>query len=471
MAHRACPNVPEAEARGAVLRPRAAPLVLWVGLFALVAPACSLAAAPLPPARPKGLQAPAPAVVGRMPAVRAVPLPPRRPSELVEEDAEAEAEAERQHAAQQEAPADTPSADGFVREPARPGPRPQLASRQTGQDAASAVGVVPLPPERPQSPGTTGAPPPSAPASDPSPGAPATPLVMPQACADLIADGEIEASLETSIIPNPACGTFVPVRLTAVRLGNGKMIPLKPAAISRCEMTMAAANWMRDSLAPAVAAAGGALAAIRIADSYNCRPRNRVAGAKMSEHGRGNAVDVGGFELEDGRIWIVARGGLPMALRSPMKDSACTRFATVLGPGSDGYHEDHIHVDLAQRRIDFKLCQWNLDAGAAVAARKDKPTQDGSSASAGARGGRGTEGEAAPADAEAEAAHDGEPLPLPPPKPDAPARTGAAAGKAASPKGPTGAKGPANPKGRQSGSAQTNDGGSKGGSAGQGQAN
>jgi hypothetical protein len=32
----------------------------------------------------------------------------------------------------------------------------------------------------------------------------------------------------------------------------------------------------------------------------------------------------------------------------------------VLGPGSDWYHEDHIHLDLAQRRNDYRICQWNV---------------------------------------------------------------------------------------------------------------
>jgi hypothetical protein len=40
--------------------------------------------------------------------------------------------------------------------------------------------------------------------------------------------------------------------------------------------------------------------------------------------------------------------------------SACTRFSTVLGPGSDGYHEDHIHLDLMERRNNYRICQWDV---------------------------------------------------------------------------------------------------------------
>ena len=43
-----------------------------------------------------------------------------------------------------------------------------------------------------------------------------------------------------------------------------------------------------------------------------------------------------------------------------MRVSACRHFTTVLGPGSDGYHEDHVHVDLAERRNGFRLCQWDV---------------------------------------------------------------------------------------------------------------
>jgi len=40
--------------------------------------------------------------------------------------------------------------------------------------------------------------------------------------------------------------------------------------------------------------------------------------------------------------------------------SACTRFSTVLGPGSDWYHEDHIHLDLTERRGNYRICQWDV---------------------------------------------------------------------------------------------------------------
>ncbi len=43
-----------------------------------------------------------------------------------------------------------------------------------------------------------------------------------------------------------------------------------------------------------------------------------------------------------------------------LKTDACARFTTVLGPGSDGFHESHLHVDLAERHNHYKICQWEL---------------------------------------------------------------------------------------------------------------
>ena len=151
------------------------------------------------------------------------------------------------------------------------------------------------------------------------------------------------------------------------------MAALKPAAILRCETVLAVAAWVREDVAPAVAALGTRVEAVKVAASYDCRSRNRVLGARMSEHGYGNALDVGGFEVADRRRLEVEGGGFPLSLQNLMKESACRRFSTVLGPGSDGYHEDHIHVDIASRRNDYKLCRWVIQDKPLVAAPAPKP--------------------------------------------------------------------------------------------------
>jgi hypothetical protein len=78
----------------------------------------------------------------------------------------------------------------------------------------------------------------------------------------------------------------------------------------------------------------------------------------MSEHGRADALDVRDFKLADGRQLGLTDVNIPKDWRETIRASVCARFSTVLGPGSDGYHEEHIHLDLAERRNGFKLCEW-----------------------------------------------------------------------------------------------------------------
>ena len=66
------------------------------------------------------------------------------------------------------------------------------------------------------------------------------------------------------------------------------------------------------------------------------------------------------FTLADGRVIELTDMTVPKDLRESLRESACGRFTTVLGPGSDGYHEGHIHLDMAERRNGYRICQWEV---------------------------------------------------------------------------------------------------------------
>jgi len=161
-----------------------------------------------------------------------------------------------------------------------------------------------------------------------------------------------------------ACGGPDVVQLERIVLADRNEIAVEPPATLRCEMAEALTYFVRQDLAPLASRMGAALAAIENYDSYDCRGRNRVSGAKLSEHGRANALDIRSLRLKDGRVVRPASDAAPPEFRLAMKAAVCTRFATVLGPGSDGYHEDHIHVDLAERSGGRRMCQWDLHDGA-----------------------------------------------------------------------------------------------------------
>ena len=157
-----------------------------------------------------------------------------------------------------------------------------------------------------------------------------------------------------------ACGGGDMVQLDAVLVAGHAAIELRPAPVLRCEMAESLAAWIGDEAVPRLAKAGASLRRVETYDDYECRGRNRVNGAKLSEHGKGNAVDLRAFTLADNRVIGLTDIGVPKDLRASIRESACARFNTVLGPGSDGHHESHIHVDIAARRNGYRLCQWEV---------------------------------------------------------------------------------------------------------------
>jgi hypothetical protein len=157
-----------------------------------------------------------------------------------------------------------------------------------------------------------------------------------------------------------ACGGEDLVRLEAIVLPDKRKVAVKPAAILRCTMASAIADWVRKDMVPLAASLGSTISDLDNFDSFECRGRNRIAGAMLSEHGKANALDVRAIKLANGRSIGLTDRGMPRDVRERVLHSVCARFSTVLGPGSDWYHEDHIHLDLAQRRNDYRICQWNV---------------------------------------------------------------------------------------------------------------
>jgi hypothetical protein len=136
-------------------------------------------------------------------------------------------------------------------------------------------------------------------------------------------------------------------------------------------------HWIRDELAPAAAELGSVLKALAVDTSFECRSRNRVSGAKLSEHGHANAIDLRAFTLANGTSVNLTDVKVEKAVRERIKQAACSRFTTVLGPGSDAYHETHIHMDLAQRRSGYRMCQWDVrDVVATVPMPPERPRSD-----------------------------------------------------------------------------------------------
>ena len=253
------------------------------------------------------------------------------------------------------------------RKPLRGG-QDDLLGREDGPKSRGGVVSAPVPLPRPRPAEAPGAKPAAAPddkaapseaARPAEPAAPAAP--EPSACRRALTE---EVAIAPSIpdIHDPGgCGGEDLVRLEAVVLADKRRVALTPAATLRCKMALAVADWVRSDVAPLAAGLGSPLSALDNYDSYECRGRNRIVGAQLSEHGRANALDVRGFKLADGRSIGLTDRTVPRELRETVLQSVCARFPTVLGPGSDWYHEEHIHLDLMERRnSSYRICQWNV---------------------------------------------------------------------------------------------------------------
>jgi hypothetical protein len=203
------------------------------------------------------------------------------------------------------------------------------------------------------------APPQEAYAAFPEEPAAAAAPAAPSACQLRLAKIAVFQPLPTLVGPGE-CGAVDAVHLDAVILPDQSKVAVTPAGILRCSMAEELAHWVREDVAPTATKLGSPLRVLDNFDSYECRGRNRVRGATLSEHGRADAIDVRLFKLADGRSLTLTDVNVDKAWRETIKASVCARFSTVLGPGSDGNHEEHIHLDLAERRNNYKLCEWDV---------------------------------------------------------------------------------------------------------------
>ena len=134
----------------------------------------------------------------------------------------------------------------------------------------------------------------------------------------------------------------------------------QPAMIT-CGIADALNLWIAQSVQPAAQSIYSSnVVSFKVAASYACRPRNNVRGAKLSEHGFGNAIDIAAFTLANGREIIVERdyygNAQDQKFLRMIRSQACGLFHTVLGPGSDSEHRDHIHLDLQKERSGGPYC-------------------------------------------------------------------------------------------------------------------
>ena len=164
-------------------------------------------------------------------------------------------------------------------------------------------------------------------------------------CNDLDLQGELVGRVPGKL---NGCGVS-----DAIRLRSVSGVTLSHPATLDCTTAKALKQWVDKGLKPSIGRYGGGPSSMRVMASYSCRTRNSKPGAKISEHGRGRAIDIGGITLKNGETisvlsnWNDRKKG---KILRKMHSAACGPFGTVLGPESDRHHKDHFHFDTARYR-------------------------------------------------------------------------------------------------------------------------
>jgi hypothetical protein len=183
------------------------------------------------------------------------------------------------------------------------------------------------------------------------------------------------------------------VPLSPSRMANGPVGPtsVTPTATLACPIVSALDRWIVDAVQPAALRwFAQPVVEIKQISAYSCRGMNGNPNARISEHAFGNALDIASFRLADGHVVTIKGGwhGTPeeQGFLHDVQLAACDQFTTVLAPGSNVFHYDHIHVDLMRRASGRGICQPAAVPGEVVAAkararyagRKGEPAYTGS---------------------------------------------------------------------------------------------
>ncbi len=165
----------------------------------------------------------------------------------------------------------------------------------------------------------------------------------------LAATGAVHQPL-ADMLDGGGCGVTGAVRM------SGGAIPWARPGVVTCNFALALQDFEAAVVQPlARGVLGQPVRKIHHYGTYACRGRNGRAGARLSEHAFGRAIDIAAFELADGSMVEVGRHWRGAGRRSEflhrVARGACDRFSVVLTPNHDGAHRDHLHVDLGPWRL------------------------------------------------------------------------------------------------------------------------
>ena len=165
----------------------------------------------------------------------------------------------------------------------------------------------------------------------------------PRWCRSVLRASGVEFTPVPDRVTGPGCGFSGAVRLTGPEFS-----PRGP--VMTCLLAVAVTLWNDRVVRPTARwRLGSDVAALEHYGTYSCRV---IAGSeRRSQHATANAIDIAGFRLKRKPPVSVRRdwGGdsRPAKFLRDVHDGGCKLFGTVLGPGYNAAHRDHLHLDMA----------------------------------------------------------------------------------------------------------------------------
>jgi hypothetical protein len=150
-----------------------------------------------------------------------------------------------------------------------------------------------------------------------------------------------------------SCGIANPVRVSAAPVDWNK-----PGVMS-CEMARTVARFEAEVVQPlALRHFGQRVVRLNHMGTYDCRTQRTTKAAtagRISEHSKGQALDLGGFGLADGTVVSVKKdwrgAGQKSEFLQAVAQASCQTFNVVLTPNHDRLHQDHLHLDIGPHRL------------------------------------------------------------------------------------------------------------------------
>jgi len=233
---------------------------------------------------------------------------------------------------------------------AEPAPAaPAASGKGSGADGVVEQGKPEMPTPPPVPPGR--------PAELSGPGALALKVVPPDDTACRIRLKRLGAEFEElPPIAEGQCTAPLPLKVT--KLADG--IALPQGATLTCRAAEALARWVTEAQVEAERVLKHPLTGLELGGTYVCRGQNHDIDAKLSEHAFANAIDVMGFAF-GGRasmpVKVFPEQSDEAQFLGSVRSKACGFFRTVLGPGTNAAHANHLHLDERERTAGHRLCE------------------------------------------------------------------------------------------------------------------